>query len=70
MVKAFEKIGRDPEEVKRRFGAMYEAFQYGCPPHGGFAVGFDRLMMLLIDEPSIKSVYAFPKSGHAEDVMM
>lgn len=49
---------------------MYEAFQYGCPPHGGFAFGFDRLMMILRDEPNIRECYAFPKSGKAEDVMM
>jgi aspartyl-tRNA synthetase len=49
---------------------MYEAFQYGCPPHGGFAFGFDRLLMILKDEPNIREVYAFPKSGRAEDVMM
>ena len=49
---------------------MYEAFQYGCPPHGGFAFGFDRLMMILRDEPNIRECYAFPKSGRAQDVMM
>jgi aspartyl-tRNA synthetase len=41
---------------------MYEAFQYGCPPHGGFAFGFDRLLMILKDEPNIREIYAFPKS--------
>ncbi len=49
---------------------MYEAFQYGCPPHGGFAFGFDRLMMILRDEANIRECYAFPKSGRAQDVMM
>ena len=49
---------------------MYEALQYGCPPHGGFAFGFDRLMMILRDEPNIRECYAFPKSGRAQDVMM
>ena len=49
---------------------MYEAFQYGCPPHGGFAFGFDRLMMILRDEPNIRECYAFPKSGRAQDLMM
>lgn len=49
---------------------MYEAFQYGAPPHGGFAFGFDRLMMILLDETNIRECYAFPKSGKAEDVMM
>ncbi|USN55125.1 MAG: aspartate--tRNA ligase [Candidatus Peribacteria bacterium] len=70
MVAAFEKLGLSEADVKERFGAMYEAFQYGAPPHGGFAFGFDRLMMILIDEPSIRECYAFPKSGKAEDVMM
>lgn len=70
LVKAFAKIWRDPEEVKKRFGAMYNAFQYWVPPHWWFAIWFDRLMMILIDETNIKSVYAFPKSGRAQDVMM
>lgn len=70
LVKAFEKVGYDESEVKVRFGTMYEAMQYGCPPHGGCAFGFDRLMMILADEHNIREVYAFPKSGKAEDVMM
>jgi aspartyl-tRNA synthetase len=49
---------------------MYEAFQYGVPPHGGFAIGMDRFMMILKDEDNIREVYAFPKSGKAEDTMM
>ncbi len=49
---------------------MYTAFQYGVPPHGGFAFGFDRLLMILRDEENIREIYAFPKSGKAEDVMM
>lgn len=56
--------------MKEKFGAMYNAFQYGVPPHGGFAFGFDRLLMILKDEENIREVYAFPKSGKAEDVMM
>lgn len=70
MVAAFEKLWLSEKDVKERFGAMYEAFQYGAPPHGGFAFGFDRLMMILIDEPNIRECYAFPKSGRAQDVMM
>jgi aspartyl-tRNA synthetase len=62
MVAAFEKLGLSEADVKERFGAMYEAFQYGAPPHGGFAFGFDRLMMILLDEPNIRECYAFPKS--------
>ncbi|MFA6090697.1 MAG: aspartate--tRNA ligase [Candidatus Gracilibacteria bacterium] len=70
LVKAFEIVGKGEEEVKEKFGAMYNAFQYGVPPHGGFAFGFDRLLMILKDEENIREVYAFPKSGKAEDVMM
>ena len=70
LVKAFEKVGRTEDEVKEKFGAMYEAFQYWVPPHGGFAIGMDRIMMILKDEPNIREVYAFPKSGKAQDLMM
>ena len=70
LVKAFELVGRTAQEVKDKFGAMYEAFQYGVPPHGGFAIGMDRIMMILKDESNIREVYAFPKSGKAQDLMM
>jgi len=70
LVKAFEFVGKSEADVKAKFWAMYEAFQYGCPPHGGFAFGFDRLLMILKDEPNIREIYAFPKSWRAEDVMM
>ena len=70
LVAAFAKVGYDEQAVKDRFGTMYEAFQYWCPPHGGCAFGFDRLMMILTDEPNIRETYAFPKSGRAEDAMM
>ncbi len=70
MVAAFEKLGMGEAQIKERFGAMYEAFQYGAPPHGGFAFGFDRIMMIFQDEPNIRECYAFPKSWRAEDVMM
>lgn len=70
LVKAFEVVGRSAEEVKTKFWAMYEAFQYGVPPHGGFAIGMDRWMMILKDEENIREVYAFPKSGRAQDMMM
>nr|MDD3720438.1 aspartate--tRNA ligase [Candidatus Gracilibacteria bacterium] len=70
LVKAFGIVGRDKQEVMDKFGAMYEAFQYGVPPHGGFAIGMDRFMMILKDEENIREVYAFPKSGRAQDMMM
>lgn len=70
LVKAFELVGRKEQEVKDKFGAMYEAFQYGVPPHGWFAIGMDRIMMILKDEANIREVYAFPKSGKAQDMMM
>jgi len=70
LIKAFEAVGRSKDEVMNKFGAMYEAFQYGVPPHGGFAIGMDRFMMILSDETNIREVYAFPKSGKAQDLMM
>ncbi len=70
LVKAFEKVGYGREEVISRFGALYEAFQYGAPPHGGFAIGFDRLFMVYIDEPNIRDIYAFPKNSNGMDLMM
>ncbi len=70
LVAAFEKVGRTEDEVKEKFGAMYEAFQYGVPPHGWFAVGMDRLLMIYVDETNIRDIYAFPKSGKWMDLMM
>ncbi len=70
LVKAFEMVWRTEEEVKEKFWAMYEAFQYWVPPHGGFAIGMDRFMMILKDEDNIREIYAFPKSGKAQDTMM
>ncbi len=70
MVAAFEKLGMSETDVKERFWAMYEAFQYGAPPHWGFAFWFDRMMMIFKDEPNIRECYAFPKSWKAEDTMM
>ncbi len=70
LVKAFETVGYGREEVIKRFGGMFNAFQYGAPPHGGFAIGFDRLFMVLIDEPNIRDTYAFPKNSNGMDVMM
>lgn len=68
--KVFEILGMDREEAHSRFGHMLEAFQYGVPPHGGIAPGLDRLLMVLTDEPNIREVMAFPKTGDARDPMM
>jgi aspartyl-tRNA synthetase len=70
MYKAFELVGYSKETVDEKFGAMIRAFEFGAPPHGGFAPGIDRLLMLLENEPNIREVIAFPKNGSAEDVMM
>lgn len=70
LYKAFEIVGHSRETVDEKFGAMIRAFEYGAPPHGGFAPGIDRMLMLLENEPNIREVIAFPKNGSAEDVMM
>ncbi len=68
--KVFERLGHTAEEVKEQFGHMLEAFGYGAPPHGGFASGIDRVVMVLQGEPSIREVIAFPKTGDGRDLMM
>ncbi len=70
MYKAFAIAGIDRATVDEQFGAMIRAFEYGAPPHGGCAFGLDRWFMLLMDEPNIREVIAFPKNGSAEDVLM
>ena len=69
MVKAFEIAGYDEETLKSKFGALYNAFQYGAPPHAGMAPGVDRMIMLLRNEENIREVIAFPMSGTAQDFM-
>ena len=69
MVKAFEIAGYDEETVKVKFGALYNAFQYGAPPHAGMAPGIDRMIMLLKDCDTIRDVIAFPMNSNAEDLM-
>jgi len=70
MVKAFEIAGYSEEEVENRFGALYNAFQYGTPPHAGAAPGLDRMVMLIADSDNIREVIAFPKNKKARDLMM
>ncbi|MCH5257840.1 MAG: aspartate--tRNA ligase [Lachnospiraceae bacterium] len=69
MVKAFEIAGYDEETLKNKFGALYNAFQFGAPPHAGMAPGIDRMIMLLRNEENIREVIAFPMSGTAQDLM-
>ena len=66
---AFGLLGFDAEEIDRRFGWFVDALQYGTPPHGGFAFGFDRLVMTLLGEEGIQDVIAFPKTMTASDLM-
>ena len=70
MVKAFEIAGYKEEDVKNRFGALYNAFQYGTPPHAGAAPGVDRMVMLIADSQNIREVIAFPKNKKARDLLM
>ena len=70
MVKAFEIAGYTEEDVKNRFGALYNAFQYGTPPHAGAAPGVDRMVMLIADSQNIREIIAFPKNKRARDLLM
>lgn len=69
MMKAFAIAGYDEETLKKKFGALYQAFQFGAPPHAGMAPGVDRMLMLLRGEENIREVIAFPMSGSAQDLM-
>ncbi len=68
--KVFELLGVSEEEQQKKFAHMLEAFKYGAPPHGGFAPGIDRIVMILMGEPNIREVIAFPKTGEGRDLMM
>jgi aspartyl-tRNA synthetase len=70
MFKAFELAGYDEAEVRKRFGGMVNAFQFGAPPHGGCAAGIDRMVMLLAGTSNIREVIMFPMNQRAEDLMM
>jgi aspartyl-tRNA synthetase len=65
-----EIIGHKPDHVERDFGHMLKALSYGAPPHGGIAWGIERLVMVLQNEPSIRDVMAFPKTGDSRDLLM
>lgn len=66
----FEVMGHKKAEIRQKFGHLLEAFEYGVPPHGGIAPGIDRFVMILANEPSIREVIAFPKTGDGRDLMM
>jgi aspartyl-tRNA synthetase len=68
--KIFSLLGMDNDEIQKKFGHMLDAFDYGVPPHGGAAMGLDRVVMLFADEPNIREVIAFPKNQSAQDLMM
>ena len=68
--KMFEILGVEPKDIEARFGHMLKAFEYGAPPHGGIALGLDRLTMILMNEQSIREVMAFPKTGDDRDLLM
>ena len=70
MIKAFEIAGYSKEDLKNRFGSLFEAFRFGAPPHGGSAPGIDRIIMLLAEEENLREVVAFPMNQQAEDLMM
>jgi len=70
MIKAFEIAGYEEEDIKHRFGALYNAFQYGTPPHAGAAPGIDRMIMLIAHSDNIREVIAFPKNKKARDLLM
>ncbi len=69
MVKAFAIAGYDEETLKAKFGALYQAFRFGAPPHAGMAPGVDRMLMLLKNEENIRETIVFPMSSSAQDLM-
>lgn len=70
MLKAFEIAGYNEDVIKKKFPALYHAFQYGPPPHAGIAPGVDRIVMLLANQPNIREVIAFPMNSRAQDLLM
>lgn len=70
MIKSFEIAGYTEEDVKMQFGSLYNAFKFGAPPHAGMALGIDRLIMMLLEEDSIREVIAFPLNSNAQDLLL
>ena len=70
LAKGFEVVGYTKEEVEKRFSSLFTAFKYGCPPHGGMALGIDRILMILKDETNLREVQVFPASTSGQDLMM
>ena len=70
LTRGFEVVGYKKEDVESRFQSMFNAFRYGCPPHGGMAAGIDRIVMILKDETNLREVQAFPASASGMDYMM
>ena len=70
LMAVFEVLGHKKEEIKKQFGHYFEAFSYGVPPHGGIAPGIDRFLAVVLNEPNIREVIAFPKTGDNRDLMM
>jgi aspartyl-tRNA synthetase len=70
LIKVFEVLGYNKKEIEEKFGHLISAFSYGVPPHGGIAPGVDRILMILENEPNIREVIAFPKTGEGRDYMM
>ena len=68
--KVFQLLGISDEQIQARFGHLLQAFEFGAPPHGGIAAGFDRIIMILANEANIREVIAFPKTGDARDLLM
>ena len=66
----FEVLGHKKPEIRKKFGHLLEAFEYGVPPHGGIACGLDRFLAVILNEPSIREVIALPKTGDNRDLMM
>ena len=67
--KVFSALGFSEDEAKKRFGFLLDALEYGAPPHGGIALGLDRIVMILCEETSIREVIPFPKTAKGTDLM-